>query len=198
MATNDHNSGTLETTIAKAFTVDNVAGNMLFAVCGSYGANSIDHIADSQGNTWVALPLMAGASSRVCQAFYCLSCKAGANTVTVYYTSTGMSYDQLSIMEFNNVNTCEAHAESTSTAPSVVPTKSNNLVIAYIEDTAAFSSGWTPTLVGSRATIQFKPNQVAETYTHPSASGACLGIVSFYLKSSTGIPNSLMLMGCGT
>lgn len=76
--------GSAGPSVSQSFTSNNQAGNLLLAIVNPLiGGTTITGISDTQGNTW--LPITDGTNVAIIF-FYCVSCKAGSNTVTVTLT----------------------------------------------------------------------------------------------------------------
>lgn len=103
-------------TVSVAFAGPNAAGNLLVAWGFSLMSSSELSIEDSQGNAWIPAPdidnvTWGGSGGTVSSAWYCLSAKAGANTVTL--TSTVTNFVELAIAEYSGLAAFDQDAEST-------------------------------------------------------------------------------------
>lgn len=188
-------------TIAKAFTSNNTAGNLLFAtarVSSTLTAGTLT-CADSNG-AWTNLPAITLASGVVIRSFYKLNCLGGANTVTITNTGgTGTQTLDLTIGEWYGANTFDQHhdlAATTTSTPSsgAVTTSRKCLAIGYagINTTAqtftnaastAFTVRTVNTEVVSLASLE---NQAATTSTFIATYGggavaASAGLATFYM-----------------
>lgn len=82
------------------FSPSNGAGNLLIVVAGAQTAGKTFSLSDTQGNAYTALASFLDSSGTVeMQLFYCLSSKAGANTVNFDSTAPGVN-SFLAIHEF--------------------------------------------------------------------------------------------------
>jgi len=141
-------TGSGATTLAKAFTSNNTAGNFLFVTANIHitaGTGTLT-VSDSLGNTYTQAP-----NSPVTQSpeqsyvWYVPSCLSGANTVTVTATGTVAGYIQLGILEYSGVATSNpvdtygsnsAGAGATITASTIgSTTNANDLVLLMMTST---------------------------------------------------------------
>src|SRR5258708_7470988 len=102
-------SGTLA--VACAYPGNNVAGNFLIAAVRVYnngGGPGTITVADTRGNTWIAAagsPMTFGSFGNHL-IFYCASCAAGANTVTVTCSVAGGSnFPSVTVLEYSGMAT---------------------------------------------------------------------------------------------
>ena len=179
-----------------AFSSHNTAGNLLVAVTGS-DTNGSSTIQDSLGNVWTALsagPLSYG--SHFLRAYYCLNCKAGANTVQCNYAGTGSgAYIDIAIAEYSGVDTLGNHGETTGnsaspTSPSIITPAFKSLVIGYADGGSTFvwspGAGYTQRTSASltkRTALEDAFISVVEPYTPNFSTGSGVwgaGGVIFY------------------
>lgn len=86
--------------LSLAFPSNNGAGNLLIVVAGAQTSGKTFSLSDTQGNAFTALASFLDSSGTVeMQLFYCLSSRAGANTVTFDSTAAGAN-SFLAIHEF--------------------------------------------------------------------------------------------------
>src|SRR5579859_2735060 len=157
-------------TVAKAFASNNTAGNLLVAFCSEFNVATIT-ISDTQGNVWVG-PIHAGgvASTSRADLFYCLSCKAGANTVTIANAGTSCA---LALTEYSSPTGATAFDSSNTTfsngnaAPGVNVTTAiaNELVVGMV----AMTGGLTLTPLANN-TIEIGAPSSAQAFDGNAAS----------------------------
>ena len=198
-----------------AYSSNNAAGNLLVLVCrGSGGAPAAVSVSDSQGNSWSVTTnnLWVGGNKIVMA--YAPNCKAGANTVTV--SITGASFLQTKIAEYSGVlkvspldKSNDTNGSSTTpTSPSVTTTKNGELIIGGFANattnsaTITAGSGYTKRATtddGNGAIedrVQASAGAITAGWTTNPSVNWDAGIMTFF--ADTGVPNSLMMMGCGT
>ena len=103
------------TTAVVPFVSNNSAGNLLIAWGLSLGSASLLSIQDSQSNVWIPSPniqnvVWGGSGGTVSSAWYCLTTKAGANTVTL--TSTTANFAQVAIAEYSGIASFDQDAQT--------------------------------------------------------------------------------------
>jgi hypothetical protein len=114
------------TTLAKAFTNNNTAGNSIVVVCGA-GNNGTLTVTDSQSNTYYSAVVQANSTTFEAQIFFATGIAGGANTVTV--TNGGSAASMA--MQIYEVSGLIAQAgnvlgqTTSSTGTSASPTASN-------------------------------------------------------------------------
>jgi hypothetical protein len=185
--------------------------DLLFVTCGWKGNDTTPTISDTYGNTWVALPYQNNTFNL--QSWYCLSCKAGSgtNTVTVSWGSSNVNstYGALCIDEWscpaNYGFRLDQHGENTTHAAITLSglKGQGDVVFGYggIYNYTSFVGDirWRLRSYGPASATMYledtKPAINSITFT-PQASVQCAGVAAFY-STSMGVPNSLMLMGCG-
>jgi hypothetical protein len=84
-------------TVGLAFASNNGAGNLLVAFCIGKPTTSLT-ISDTQTNTWSSVIAGHDVGGQGSALFYCLSSKAGANTVTI---ANGGSFVALALIEYS-------------------------------------------------------------------------------------------------
>lgn len=154
-------------TYVKAYTSNNTAGNTLIAISFNNEGNSNPTVTDSNLNTWVlvdALKSYNAVNTLAC--FMCLSCAAGANTVT-YNTNTAANSGDLVILEYSGVGSLDKHgitngSSSTPTSPSVTTTSTNEMLVGY------FATGSLVTAGGYTSRANDGGNTLAEELAQPS------------------------------
>ena len=104
--------------LSLAFPSNNGAGNLLIVVAGAQTSGKTFSLSDIQGNTYTALASFLDSSGTVeMQLFYCLSSRAGANTVNFDSTAAGAN-SFLAIHEFVPVIQFDVSASSTGSGSS--------------------------------------------------------------------------------
>jgi Chitobiase/beta-hexosaminidase C-terminal domain len=191
--------------LALAFVSNNTAGNIL--VCAGRNGGGTNYvpstIADSQGNTWVRLISDNWTSGNEFFVFYCLSCKGGANTVTVTGNNNVSNLLSMCIGEYtgNGASTVfdtSAFADTGSgagtwtTADSgpITPAQNGELLIAAQGNGTApvsvtLGSGWS-NLVNDSSRVASLESQVQATaaaihgiFTLGTASTGACAILAF-------------------
>lgn len=196
------NTGTVHATYTAPYQMNNTAGNILIAFVASESATAYA-IADSQGNTWASLSRQTS-SSHTSQVFYCLSCKAGANTVTA--TITGSSgYVALDIMEFSKrTGGLDTSAQNT-TGTVTLTAKANALLIGAGDDSNAVwgaSTGFTQPVTPSsgstcRETVQFRSTLTGGSFTFAPTVGTTTetNLLSFFTNQLITLAGSGFVFG---
>jgi hypothetical protein len=190
--------------LSVAFSSNNAAGNTLVAISGNETA-TITGISDTAGNTgWTALPQQNN-GSHSSQAFYCLNCKAGANTVSFTVSST--SVPQIAVAEYSGVlgvdTTAQAVvAQGASAGASVTTTHPNTIVIGLFDDndaTYGAGTGWTSRTNGLQGTVRTMIVDAAFTsvgtyapgFTKSPVNGATeSNTIAFFGSSAYSVPDS--------
>jgi hypothetical protein len=168
-------------------------------------------ISDTQGNTYVLIGSSKSPTSASHQNWLwaVLGCKGGSNTVTVTPVSGNNSFG---IAEFSNVNTKDQSItnggrQTTSEVYSNITTLfANELVIAFGSNngqTGALGAPWNSMSGWTLQGFGFGGYQIVSS-TGTFGGTATVGnttdwgtqTASFYKKA--GLPNLLMLVGCGT
>src|SRR5690606_5339136 len=119
---NEKTTGAGTTSVAKAFSSSNSAGNLIVVVCFSSSTTATLSASDSQGNTYSSAKFQTRASLGKAEMFYAQHIAGGANTVTCSSSVSGTV--KLQMAEYKNVAPTGAFevANSTSgnnTSPSV-------------------------------------------------------------------------------
>jgi hypothetical protein len=94
-------SSTSTTTESAAFASNNTLGNAIIVACGGTGSSYTLSVSDSAGNSYTPVTTQTGTSLGV-QIFWCSSCKAGSNTVTVT-ASTSITYLYVACHEYSGL-----------------------------------------------------------------------------------------------
>ena len=155
--------------VTLGFNSSNAKGNLLFAVINWVDATpGTVAVTDSNGNTgWTALPVYHANQSSNSAAFYCLNCKAGANTVSFNFTggTQPTNSTQYAIAEYHGPNVFESFGNSASTysestglftdtytvTPTSCPvlvTHKNSLVLAWSSVAYPATQTWSSTVGG--------------------------------------------------
>lgn len=128
------------TTLAKAFTSNNAAGNSIIVVCGA-GNNGTLSVTDTAGNTYQSAVVQANSTTFEAQIFWASGILAGANTVTVTNggaaASMALQIYEVSglIAQAGSVLDQTASGTGTSAAPSVAnitPATANELAFMAV------------------------------------------------------------------
>ena len=109
-------------TTAATFTSNNTVGNILIAAFGSFGGvgAAVSLVADSQGNTWnLVNSLKEPDGNEWIYVYWCSSCKAGANTVTITWSSASTA-TELIIAEYPALTSPTIEATTTAYSNSAV------------------------------------------------------------------------------
>lgn len=190
-----------------AYGSNNTLGNLLVCVGRGNLFAAGTTVTDSQGNTWVKPVDNNYATVNNFFMAYALNCKAGANTVTVTQTGGLLTY---TIAEYSGVlsfDTSTSLASNTTTPSSgnITTAVANELLLGGIFDIGSgvtAGTGYTERTTGAatRAYLEDKFTNTAgtnaATYSH-AALATCMGIMAFKPIISA-VPNSLMMLGCGT
>ena len=204
-ATMTPTAGANASSFSVAFPANNVAGNLLVVRTGWYwnstGTGS-PTIGDTQGNTWVALTLLN--NTYQCQVWYCLSAKAGANTVTVTFSGNYAEYGSMSVAEWQNTGAVpwvfdgETHGTGTPpSAVSVVTTLAGDVVFSYGNGTSVnpnlSGTGWATRSYGLNETnygiFQDTKQAAAGSISYTPVTGLrTAGIVAFGLQAEAASP----------
>ena len=183
-ADHNFNNGSGAPNESVAFSSHNTAGNLLVCVTGS-STNGSSTIQDSLGNVWTALsasPLSYGLD--FLRAYYCLNCKAGANTVQCNYAGTGTgTYVDIAIAEYSGVDSIGNHGETsgnsgTPTGPSEIPPAFQGIVLGYAD--GGSNAVWAPTgpftqrtaSTGFRTALEDVVNSVVTPYAAGFTTGS--------------------------
>jgi hypothetical protein len=203
-----NNTSFIATNPAATWTSNNTAGNLLIAmgVCRSAFTGSISDGA----NTWVPLftGLTAAGTSSNFNVWYAANCLGSGSPRTVTFTTT-WNNNGLVIAEFSGVNrldlTSAAGFPTTSpyTSPALTASAANSLYIGVFGNSSgslAVSAGTTLAgLVPSFAALVYNiASAQSSTTLGMTGSGTGFGTIATFINAPTGVPNSLMLMGCGT
>jgi hypothetical protein len=216
----------LYTSASVAFPSNTTPKSLLIASCSltyNPSAVSVTSVQDTQGNTWVVLPNLAGltntggGATETMWFAYALNTLGGANTVTFNFGGTGVYYAQIDVAEYANVSGLRAAgagtigSSATPTTDSITP-QIGDLLLAYAGTYFATGSYLTapPSGLVLRETVNSGSSGFADglavaagsqsaAFTANMSSHWTAGLVAFIpVTPSTGVPNSLMLMGCGT
>lgn len=186
-----------------AYPNPNTLGDLLFVSCGWYNNNNSPTISDTLGNTWVALPQQSNVYNM--QAWYCLNCKAGSNTVSLTWGAPAAQYSAMCIDEWaGGVFTLDAHNESSVTSGSIslTTTMNGDAVFSYAMgtyDNYSADTGWTlrswagSAPMGLEDTLQSSAGVITSSF---GGSRNARGIAAFSSVSAAR-PPSRMLMGVG-
>lgn len=120
-------------TVAKAFASNNAAGNLLIAFCIGKPTTSLT-ISDTQMNPWVGPIAGQDNGGQGSALFYCLTSKAGANTVTI---NNGGSFVALALIEYSSTLGAlfdvsagsNAVSSAVPAAVNISPSTANELVV---------------------------------------------------------------------
>jgi hypothetical protein len=205
--------GSTQNTPSLAYPSNCTQGNLLFVTCGWLSNTNTPTIADTLSNSWVGLPIQTANNCKV-KSWYCLNCvSTGANTITVTFASGTTNFVALSIDEWSPAGgspfILDAHAEGTDTATKTISTTGNRDVIfgyqsrGYIQYSG--DVGWSMRSYGPHFNaVTFLEDQLSLASGSVSyvphtggANAGSAGIAAFF-SSFSGVPNSLMMMGCGT
>jgi hypothetical protein len=151
------NGGFLLTSLSKAYTSNNVAGNLLVLVFRNFtgGGFATPAVSDTQGNTWIPVyGAFSNAGSANIAFFYVENCAGGANTVTVTNNS---GFPGFVILEYSGVAAsssleAQTHATGSGTAANsgnITTSNAADLLVGFSENetNGGFSvspgAGWT-------------------------------------------------------
>lgn len=192
-----------------AYNSNNAVGDMLFAIASWFAATPGPNptttcvVIDSQGNTWLPLPIQftgstGGGGNSALQAFYALNCKAGANTVTYTFSDVtanlGIAIGEWSgVNAFNNQATPPngdiAPASTTPTAYYAGATHNNTELIIGFSSTVTYAN-WTAstgTLRSTATSVQLGLSDqsagngsYAPAFTMSSSASWGAGVAVFY------------------
>lgn len=220
-AASQNDNNTSGTTSSKAFSSNNTAGNILvLTIVWTPRANTISSITDTLGNTWTpALATQTNNNSPELSniaIYYVQNAKAGSNTVTITWSSTG-NFACWTISEFSSGiagtwtvdKTQFSLAASASTSPSSGATatlsQTTELVVGIVgtlrhNETFTAGSGFTiPTNASTSANNQSEAMEwQASTSTAAKTATMTLGTSSTWNAAiATFIPPSAIVIGPG-
>jgi len=156
-----------------AYTSPNLLHDLLVVVCGEESsAGNITGISDTAGGTgntgWVGLPQQSN-GGHISRVFYCLNCKAGANTVSFAVSGTPSGYGQIGVSEFSGVSYVDGTpGQSTSASPSIATSEAAELVVGCEGDgnTSPYANtGWSNACNNVRLCIIYQIESSTGTYT---------------------------------
>lgn len=196
--------GSQSATLAKAFTSNNAAGNLLICVTRNFrtAAGTISSVTDSNGNTWVQAPggYQSNSNANDIQLWYALNCNAGANTVTLT-SSTSNTFIRFCIAEYSGILTSSAYdvnthfqGNSTSFDSHSATTTATDLLIGFVQNDTSDSftytaSGWNFRQADPSGNINLfdKLDQPAGTYnfTGTVSSTALWSATEYAFKEAT-------------
>jgi hypothetical protein len=204
-------SGTGRLTDTVAYSSNVTAGDLLVCVATAQTA-SPSSVADTQGNTWTALPVIA-ANENV-RLFYAIAGSTGANTVTITYSASNAVYTAACIAEYSGYsylgpsNSAKAAGTSGSCNSGNISLTQTALVIGYATlgfqtwtagsgFTARLSSG--PLLFEDVVGAAVGTTSASATFTPTYSSNYGCGVVAFYPDSSlpTFIPQAPIVLSTG-
>lgn len=153
------------TSIAKAYTSNNTAGNLLLvAVSGGGAGFPVSSVTDTRGNTWSQAGTVTDTGNdQACALWYAPNCAAGANTVTVNFAAS-CAFHRVKIAEYDSIATTSpldgssTNFGSAGTATDAIssgnftPTTNGDLIVGAVEDTdetATITAGTNFTLRGT-------------------------------------------------
>jgi hypothetical protein len=187
------NSASTALTVAKAYTSNVTAGNLLVCILHVYnngGGPGTITVTDTLGNTWTHAPggLSGYGGLGTDQIWYVASTLGGANTVTATCTTNGGSnYPGFTILEYSGITTSspvEDHNQATANSSSsssgnVTTANASELLLGYVtrvdaSGSATPAAGWTTRETGD--------GQVSEKIVTPgtySFSGTWPGAVTW-------------------
>lgn len=206
-----------------AYTSSNIAGNLLVAIgTGSTSVTSFS-VSDSQGNTWVQIGTLETGVISKASIFVCYNAIAGANTVTLTY-SPGNTNLNLGLLIGEWTNSAAAGSLSADGAvQGHAPSPQTSEVLSGLGNAAGSKVIWacnapngkSDTISGNNGcTVQASPTVsingafcvFADKVGTGNDSGGIntsggrdwVGFMFGVKTSASGVPNSLMMMGCGT
>lgn len=145
---NNFNNSSGATSEPLAYGSNNTGSDLLLCAVFWRGASITVSVTDTQGNSWsaVAAAVSINASDLI-QLFYAPNCKAGANTVTAHFSSTGGTFILMSIAEYSGVNTLDqktstglGNGSTASSGTTSATTQANELIIGYASTSAAHTT----------------------------------------------------------
>ncbi len=183
-------------------------------------------ISDTLGNTWTPVwgsiqsPVGGSVASKFIQGWYCLSKSSGANTVTCVVTQTGsLGAHSVSIAEFSGFSgsatldqkvNAASSASTSMNALSFVNTLPNDAMFAVTVSNAvqtptpSVNSPFTGLNFGVSLNFELAYGTTTSSGTKnfggtwTGSTGTMQWAAGFTISAGSGIPNSLMMMGCGT
>lgn len=183
-------SGTPNPTQAQAFQTPTSAGSLLIVVVGWEQGSTITSLTSSGGNTYIALPLIVGATTHQTQAFYCLSAVGGNETVTVNFSGSGAIFIEVIVAEYPFVVSglsqhAEAVGNSSIPSASITTTALNSIIVNYADGGGSFTwtsvDGFVLRIPAGRTSLQDQiagSGLVTGTFNTGSGSWEC-GIAAF-------------------
>lgn len=188
-----------------AYNSNNTAGNLLIITGRGNSGTTAVSISDSQGNTWANFQLNQSSGYRFFMG-YALNCKAGANTLTVAGGGGLLTYaiaEYSGVLAFDTQTSAIAGGANPSSG-NITTAVANELLIGVIGLTSATTTagtGFTLRQGGAMSTSciedKFTNSAGSNAATFTTTAGGGIGIMAFTPKPS-GVPNSLMMMGCGS
>lgn len=209
-------AGTLNVTCA--YPSNNVGGNFLIVAVRVYnngGGPGTVTVTDTQGNTWVQAagsPMtFGGAGNHLI--FYCTSCAAGANTVSVACSVAGGSnFPSLTILEYSAMVTVSPEEDHNSGTGTGTALSSGNVTTTAVQDllvaissnvttsvTETPGAGWTQRQVvsGEHVTSDRFVTPGTYSFTATDSSSVTWGtfVVAFKATALVGSNSVVIVMG---
>jgi hypothetical protein len=130
------------TSLARAFTQPNTAGNLLVVAISTYAGETINAPTDSLNNTYVQAVTTSQPGNAVAAIYYAPNCKGGANTVTAHISASDNIH--LHVYEISGIATSSpvdvagtatvSNTTSLTVSTTSATTSPNDYVFAYFGD----------------------------------------------------------------
>lgn len=130
------------TSVARAFSQPNTAGNLLVVAVSTYASETINAPTDSLNNTYIQAVTISQPGNAVAAIYYVPNCKGGANTVTAHISPSDNIH--LHIYEISGIATSSpldvagtnilSNTNSLSVSTTSATTNPNDYVFAYFAD----------------------------------------------------------------
>lgn len=192
-----------------AYASNNTLGNLLICV---YRSSIGTTISDSNHNNWLKAIAQANGATRECGIWYAFNCAAGANSVSLNGSFQAAAviaeYSGLGAGTLGSTNSAQSSTNGQVYNSGTVSSTKQSLFIGAVENET--ENGLTDTPSGGLTDWTngdgncFLSDLISNTPASGIATAGTLSTsvqwaadIAIFYPTTSGVPNSLMMMGCG-